>query len=555
MRQTRRFPRLALALFAAIAPGAIARGAAPQAAKAKPNVVVILADDLGYSDIGCYGGEIRTPNLDRLASNGLRFTQFYNTARCWPSRAALMSGYYAQQVNRDPQGVRPAWAALLPQLIKPAGYRSYHSGKWHIDGPVLAGGFERSYELVDPDRNFGPKQHHVDDQPLPQPRPADGYYSTRTITTRALEWLGQHERGHDDEPFFLYLAYMSPHFPLHALPEDIAVYRDRYVAGWDKLREERLKKQKELGIYDGPLSARDPETAPGWNPSAEALRNKIGPGEVDRAVAWDSLTPEQKNLQAAKMAVHAAMVDRIDQEVGRVLEALRASGELENTVILFASDNGASAELLVRGDGHDQTAPPGSAKTFLSLGPGWSTASNTPFRLHKSWNHEGGIATPLIVHWPAGIAAKGEIRHTPGHLVDVVPTVLALAGATAPATFDGEARPPLPGRDLAPAFAQDVTIPRDSIWFRHAGNRALRVGDWKIVSATPSTRWELYDLATDRAELHDLAAQKPEKVKELAAIWERDDAEYAAQGATGKPLPGAAAKAAKKAARKKAAGR
>ena len=523
--------------------------ATAQEAKRRPNVVVILADDMGYSDLGCYGGEIHTPNLDALAGNGLRFTQFYNTGRCWPSRAALLTGYYAQQVNRDPMGLRPKWAALLPQLLAPAGYRSYHAGKWHVDGPVLAGGFERSYEIRDADRKFGPKQHYLDDKPLPQPGPEDSYYSTRAATDRALEWLGDHEGQHKSDPFFLYLAFLEPHFPVQALPEDIAIYKNRYVDGWDKLREERLKRQHELGIYDGPLSPRDPDITLAGNASADAARQRLGPDEINRAVAWDSLSDSQKTYQATKMAIHAAMVDRIDREVGRVIDRLRATGHLDDTLILFASDNGASSELLVRGDGNDRSAPPGSAPTFLSIGPGWSTASNTPFRLHKSWNHEGGISTPLIVHWPAGIAAKGELRHTPGHFIDIVPTLLSLTSLPAPATFGGEPRPPLPGHDLSPAFDQDVSIARDYLWFKHAGNRGLHLGDWKIVSATPSTGWELYNLATDRAESHDLASGLPEKVRELAAIWAKADAEYATQGAEGKRLPGAAAK---KAASKKA---
>lgn len=516
----------------------------------RPNVVVILADDLGFSDLGCYGGEIATPHLDGLARAGLKFTQAYNTARCWPSRAALLTGYYAQQVNRDPANLRPKWAALLPDLLRPAGYRSYHSGKWHVDGPVLGGGFARSYHLEDPDHNFAPTHHFLDDKPLPRPKPEDGYYTTRAIAQHAIDWLVEHEATRRGEPFFLYVAFTSPHFPLQALPEDIARYRDRYKDGWDKIREQRWKRQKELGIIDGDLSRRDPKTIPDWNPSEEVLRQKIGPGEVGHAVAWDELTDEQKDFQATKMAIHAAMVDRIDREVGRVLAHLEASGHRDDTLILFASDNGASGEQLIRGDGHDPAAPPGSARTFLGLGPGWSTASNTPFRLHKSWVHEGGISTPLIVRWPVGIAARGELRHTPTHLIDVVPTLLELAGVAPPSAWGGESRPPLAGRSLVPAFAGDVTIPRDFLYFKHNGHRALRVGDWKVV-AVKGGPWELYDLSRDRAESHDLASIHREKVKELAAAWTRHDEEFARQGATGKPLPraGGTAKAASKKAR------
>ena len=526
---------------------ALVLAAAPRAGAKPPNVVVILADDLGYSDLGCYGGEIATPNLDRLAANGLRFTQFYNTARCWPSRAALLSGYYAQQVNRDPANERPKWAALLPDLLRPAGYRSYHSGKWHVDGPVLAAGFERSYEVVDPDRHFGPKDHRLDDKPLPPPEPGGGYYSTTAVASRAIDWIDGHERDHKGEPFFLYVAFLSPHFPVQAPAGDVARYRGRYDAGWDAVRADRLARQKALGLYQGELSTRDPETVPGWNLSGDELRRRVGPGEVGRAVAWDALSADQKAFQAAKMAAHAAMVDRMDREVGRVLDRLRAAGGFDDTLVLFASDNGASAEQILRGDGHDPASTPGSAGSYLGIGPGWSTAANTPFRLHKSWNHEGGVSTPFIVHWPAGLAARGALRKTPAHLIDVAPTLLELAGLPAPGAFGGEARPPWPGRSLVPALAGDVALGRDVLFFKHAGNRALRAGDWKVVSAGPDGPWELYDLASDRAENHDLAAAHPGKVKELAALWDRADEEYRRQGATGRtlPRPGASKKAAR----------
>jgi len=520
---------------------ATTRGAEAAGGAKRPNVVFILADDMGFSDLGCYGGEIATPNVDRLAKQGLRFTQCYNTARCWPSRAAFLTGYYPQQVNRDPAAQRPRWAALLPQLLKPAGYRSYHSGKWHVDGPVLEGGFARSYHLEDTDRSFSPRVHSLDDVRLPQVGPNEAYYSTRAIAEHALNWLSEHESKYRDDPFFLYVAFTSPHFPIQALPEDIARYRGRYKEGWDRIRRERWERQRSLGIVDGPLSDRDPRTIPDWNVSEDELKQKIGAGEAGYAVAWDELADEQKRFQAAKMEIHAAMVDRIDREIGRIVAKLEASGQLENTIILVATDNGASAEQLIRGDGHDPAASPGSAKSFLCLGPGWSTAANTPFRLHKSWVHEGGISTPLIVHWPAGIKAKGELRHTPAHFVDFVPTLLELAGATAPSTWNDEARPPLSGRSLVPAFAKDVEIDHEFLFFKHIGNRGLRVGDWKIV-AVKDGPWELYNLANDRAESNNLAADHPEKVKELVAIWTRYDGEYQRQGATGEPLPKAAAR-------------
>jgi arylsulfatase A-like enzyme len=487
----------------------------PVLAAAKPNVLIILADDLGFSDIGCYGGEIQTPNLDRLATNGLRFTQFYNTARCWPSRAALLTGYYAQQVNRDPARQRPTWAALLPDLLRPAGYRSYHSGKWHVDGPVLKGGFERSYLVVDQDRFFTPRNHQLDDRPLPQPKLEDGYYATTAIAQHARDWLIDHTAKHKEEPFFLYLAFTCPHFPLQAPADDVARYRGRFRDGWDVLRQRRHERLKKLGIVTCELSARHPDVP-----------------------AWSSLSAEQQDAWEARMAVHAAMVDRMDREIGVVLDQLRQTGQWDSTLILFCSDNGASAERLLRGDGHDPTAPPGSAKTFRCLEPPWANLANAPLRKSKIFTHEGGIATPLIVHWPAGVGARGDLRHTPGHFVDIVPTLLELTGAAAPAQWNGQTRPPLAGRSLVPALARDVTIPRDFVFFKHQDNRALRVGDWKIVASGPKAAWELYNLADDRAEMHDLAGQQPERVQAMAALWARQDEEYRQQGATGASPPG-----------------
>jgi arylsulfatase A-like enzyme len=503
----------------------------------RPNILVVLADDMGYSDAGCYGGEIQTPTLDRLAENGLRFTQFYNTGRCWPSRASLLTGFYAQQVNRDPAGSRPPWARLLPDFLKPLGYRSYHSGKWHVDGKVLAGGFDRSYSINDHDRNFSPRQHTLDDQPLPAVRPGSGYYSTTAIAQHAIEMLAGHQKEHRDQPFFLYLAFIAPHFPLQALPEDIAVYQERYRAGWDALREERHGRLRKMGILDCALSKLDPDVVPSWNLSAEELREKIGPGEVARAIPWKDLTQEQKDFQSVKMSIHAAMIHRIDLETGRVLDQIRGMKALENTLVLFLSDNGASAEQIIRGDLHDRAAAPGSARSFLCLGPGWSSAANTPFRLHKSWVHEGGISTPLIVHWPAGLKARGELRHTPCHLVDLVPTILELTGGKALESWEGKPTPAPPGRSLLPAFQADVSVPHDFIFFQHAGNQAIRIGDFKLVSRGQNP-WELYDLRTDRCEMDDRSARDPAKVADLSARWKALAEKYRLQGRAALPKDG-----------------
>lgn len=489
----------------------------------RPHVLLILADDLGYSDLGCYGSEIETPNLDGLAQNGLRYTQFTNTARCWPTRGAILTGYYAQQIRRDAmpgvksgnQGTRPGFATLLPEMLKPVGYRSYHSGKWHVDGLPLAGGFEKSYSLNDHNRHFAPQQHTEDDRKLPATAKDAGYYSSTAIADYAIKHLDSHFATGASQPFFSFVAFTAPHFPVQAHPADTAKYRERYLAGWDKLREQRWARMKSLGIPGG-LPPIERDLGPPY-PFPKDIE-KLGPLEVNRPVPWDSLTAEQKKFQADKMAVHAAMVDRMDREIGRILDRLRKANQLDNTLVMFLSDNGASAEMMVRGDGHDPHAECGTGATFLCIGPGWSSLCNTPFRRHKTWVHEGGIGTCFVASWPRGITARNDVRHTPAHVVDVVPTLLELTGAK---RKDGG--PPPAGRSLVPSFARDVTIERDMLWWLHENNKALRVGDWKIVLAAKDNNpeWELYDLARDRGESNNLAKQMPGKVKELAALWQK----------------------------------
>jgi len=501
----------------------------------RPNVVFIMADDLGYSDLGCYGSEISTPNLDGLAKDGLRFTQFYNTARCWPSRSVTMTGYYAQAIRRDAvegvqsggRGVRPEWAPLLPARLKAAGYRSYHAGKWHIDGKPLENGFEHSYLVENHNDHFSTKGNSEDGAPV---EPRGDYYSATATADHAIKYLREHAEKHADQPFFAYVAFIEPHFPLHAPPEDVAKYRDRYKDGWDQNQAARYRRLLDMHIVTNPLPPMEREVGPPYAFPKDL--EQLGPNEVNRPVPWTELTSEQRDFQAAKMAVHAAMIDRMDREIGRVIAQLKAMGQLDNTIIFFAADNGASAEMMVRGNGHDASAPLGSGKTFLCLGPGWSSSSNTPFRRHKTWVHEGGISTPFIVHWPKGIAAKGELRTNPGHLVDVVPTVLELAGVKA-----AESPVPLHGRSLVPAFAKDGAVQHDFLWWQHEGNRALRVGDMKIVAAGRDAAWELYDLSKDRGETKNLAASQPDKVRAMEQAWTQHHDEYRALALKEAPPP------------------
>lgn len=498
-----------------------------------PNVVLILADDLGFSDLGCYGGEIETPNLDQLASDGLHFTQFYNTARCWPTRASILTGYYAQQIRRDAvpgvpsgaNGVRPSWARLLPELLAKYGYRSYHSGKWHIDGLPLENGFAHSYSLQDHNRHFAPRLHTLDDQPLPPVDPNAGYYTSTAIADHAIDQLTRHFNDHADSPFFSFVAFTAPHFPVQAPQADVAKYQERYRAGWDALREARWQRMQGLSLGTTlPPIERDLGPPYAFPDALLAL----GPHELNLPREWTALSPEQQAFQADKMAVHAAMVTCMDREIGRIVETLKRAGKWDNTLIVFLSDNGASAEIMVRGDGHDPHAACGTGATFLSIGPGWSSLCNTPFRRHKTWVHEGGIHTPCIVHWPRGISAKGELRRSPSHVADFVPTVLELAAGRPIASPDVPEGPDFAGRSLTPAFAKDVTIARDSIWWQHEGNRALRQGDWKIVAAGAAAPWELYDLKSDPTESNNLAGEQADRVARMADAWRKKTDEHIA---------------------------
>jgi arylsulfatase len=513
-----------------------------------PNVLLILCDDLGYSDIGCYGSEIETPNLDALAQHGRRFSQFYNTARCWPTRGALLTGYYAQQIRRDSvagvksggQGQRPAWAKLLSDRLKPFGYHSYHSGKWHIDGLPTKNGFEKSYSLQDHDRHFYPNNHTLDDKPLPAVSKTDEsnsgrvYYTSHEIAKRAIEHLDFHSERYGESPFFSFVAFTAPHFPLHAPAETIQKYLERYQKGWESVRAERWEKMQQFGLGKGVGRLSEVEEQIGPPYAFPDAMKKLGPLEVNRPVAWESLTQEQQEFQVAKMAVHAAMVDEMDRAIGGIIAHLKQRpGRWENTLVLFLSDNGASAEMMVRGDGHDPQAAPGSGESYLCLGPGWSTVANTPFRRHKTWNHEGGIATPMIAHWPKGITSHAKPIETPRHVVDVVPTILELAvrakqnaqSSPTEAVSEGTQKPPaFAGESFLEDLQSDIAqkgngLNERPLWWQHEGNRALRWGEWKIVAAGKDAQWELYNLNADRSETQDLASRYPEVVDRLSKKW------------------------------------
>jgi len=486
------------------------------AAPAKPNIVLILVDDMGFSDIGCYGSEISTPNLDALAKGGLRFTQFYNAGRCCPTRASLLTGLYPHQagmghMTRDSgvdgyRGELNKHCVTIPEVLRPDGYATYMVGKWHLtkfshaDTPPerkfnwpIQRGFDRYFGIIAGAANyFHPESLASDNTPLPVP--GDHFYTTDAFTDHAIEFINSTPK---DKPFFLYVAYNAPHFPLQAPAEEIAKYRGKYKAGWDKLRSERNAKQIGLGVVDKSWAL---------SPRTEAIK------------AWDSLTPAEQDRFDAIMAVYAAMVEHMDSAVGRIVADLRERGQLDNTLILFMSDNGGNAEsgpnAKTVGKG-----PIGSAETKVACGESWANLENTPFRFYKHFNHEGGISTPLIAYWPDGITAKGELRTQPGHIVDIMATCVAVSGAKYPAVFDKEPITPMEGKSLVPAFAGQP-VDRDALYWEHEGNAAVRVGDWKLVRYHRDGAWELYDLKADRTELHDLAATQPEKAKELAAKWE-----------------------------------
>ncbi|HPM84567.1 MAG TPA: arylsulfatase [Candidatus Anammoximicrobium sp.] len=488
------------------------------AAAGKPNIVVILVDDMGWSDIGCYGGEIPTPHVDALAKNGLRFTQFYNTARCCPTRACVLTGLYPHQAGvghmmQDKGEAYPGYrghlndrCATIAEVLRSAGYFTIMTGKWHVGQErgvtPWTRGFDRSlnaaaggFYFPDSSRTelfFNGENVGRRGGPLPEE-----WYCSDLWSEFGLKFID--ESLAVKKPFFLYLAHIAPHFPLQAPQEDIARFRGKFRAGWDQLREDRYARQKEMGLVD-----------PAWPLSPRP----------DPVKAWDSLTAEQQDRFDHIMAIYAAVLARMDASVGRLVAGLEQRGVLDNTLVFFLSDNGGNAES--GPDGRLEGQLPGDAASTVFCGQSWATLMNTPFRRYKHFTHEGGISTPLIVHWPAEIpeSIRGQLCHQPGHLVDIMATCVDVSGAEYPREFQGKPIQPMEGVSLRPALAGQSLDRKQPLFFEHEGNRGIRDGDWKLVALGPDGPWELYNLKSDRTEQHDLAAQHPDKVRQLVDQWE-----------------------------------
>ena len=526
---------------------------APAPSPSRPNIVVILADDMGFSDAHFMGSEIDTPNLDKLAAGGVTFTQFYNTARCCPTRASLLTGLYPHQAafgwmaghTSDFPGYRDELshdAVTIAEVLKTAGYATYMTGKWHItshqmpEGPKdnwpRQRGFDRYYgTIMGGGSYFDPAMLVRDNTPITPVNDAEykpeHFYYTDAIADQSARFIRESPAG---KPFFLYVAFTSPHWPLHAPPETIAKYKGKYDAGYEAVRAARFDRMKQLGVIDAKWELSPPELT--WQ--------KLDPPVDD----WNH--QEHKEWEARCMEVFAAQVDRMDQGIGRIVEALRVANQLDHTLVLFLQDNGGCAERMGRSEHKDRTnAPttkpagpnriqsvvfprytrdgrpikdglavmPGADDTFVAYGPNWANVSNTPFRMYKHWVHEGGISTPLVAYWPAGIKRHGEWDRTPGHLIDIMATCVELSGATYGSKI------PMQGVSLLPTFDGKPITREHPIFWEHEGNRAIRQGKWKLVAKDADGPWELYDMDADRSEMHDLAKQEPQRVKEMSSRW------------------------------------
>jgi arylsulfatase A-like enzyme len=535
----------------------------------KPNVIVILTDDMGYSDIGCFGSEIRTPNIDRLANNGVSFTHFYNTARCSPSRASLLTGLYPHQAGMGHLATEnyketgyvddlSKNAVTLAELFRTAGYATYMTGKWHVSKNLgkttdssnwpCQRGFQRFFGTLNGSGSYYDPGTLISNNSFISPKSSDFYY-TNAISDTAVKFINENPAG---KPFFFYIAYTAAHWPLHAPESEVEKYKGQYDVGWDSIRTLRFNKLKKLGIIN-----------------ANCVLTERGVS----IPAWES--EPMKEWQSRRMEVYAAMVDVMDQGIGRIIHELEQKGELENTLIFYMHDNGGCAEtldsdkpeiqptaeqLVLRPYSYDSIfmdkkplytragdyvrsgngVMPGAANTWTCYGTEWANVSNTPYRLYKHWVHEGGIATPLIVHWPKGISTKGKLSSQPGHLIDIMATCVDIAKLSYPKEYHNQTIHPLEGKSLKPAFVNQP-IKRDFIFWEHEGNRAIRVGNWKLVSRTQKnklfsaedeTAWELYDMDLDPSETKNLASAFPEKVRQLSLLWETE-----AQRTSAKPWP------------------
>ncbi|MGF1583506.1 MAG: arylsulfatase [Gemmataceae bacterium] len=501
--------------------------------RARPNIVLVMVDDMGYSDIGCFGGEVKTPNLDRLAKNGLRFTQFYNTGRCCPTRASLMTGLYPHQAgvghmvyttpHEGYQGQLNQNCMTIAEVLRLAGYNTYMVGKWHLthsnkvnknappDGTwPTQRGFEKYFgTLAGAGSFYTPASLTRGTKSIKAP---EGFYYTDAISDNASTFIRDH--GTSDNPFFMYVAYTAPHWPLHALEEDIKKYQNTYKKGWEAVRKERYERMKKMGLIDEQ-----------W---------KLSPAH-NSAPDWSKVSENKKKEMALKMAIYAAQIDRVDQGIGKIVNALKTTKQFDNTIILFLADNGGCAEGGPFGfERRRGMVILGTDSSFASYGLAWANASNTPFRLFKHWVHEGGVSTPLIVHWPAGIPRnqRNQYRRQPGHLIDIMATCVDLADAKYPEKYKGKKIQPMEGKSLVPALS-DKTIEREALYWEHESNLAIRVGKWKLVSKATIKKnptgkgrrrvkgaWELYDLEADRSELNDLANKHPDRVRRMGSMWQ-----------------------------------
>jgi arylsulfatase len=493
--------RFVLTSLIAAAAAAATFGQQPDSAP-RPNIVLILCDDMGFSDIGCYGGEVQTPTLDRLASEGMRFTQFYNNAKCTTTRASIITGLYPRRQG----GLLQRNMVTLGEVMRAAGYRTILSGKWHLgrgeNTHPFRRGFDAYYGLLDGCCNFfnpmqadppykGGRVRHFgqDDRRITEFPP--GYYTTDAFTDHAITHMN--EAAAAGQPFFLHLCYTAPHYPLHAKAEDIAKYRGKFKLGWDVMRRLRYERQIALGLLD-------PET---WKLS----------GRDSRSYDW---AEADHDFEDHRMAVYAAMIDAMDRNIGRLMDALRQSGVADNTLLLFLSDNGGCSEEPGGRDPSQRTPGPGT--DYVAVGPAWGWAQNAPFRRYKSWVHEGGITTPLIAWWPGHVPANSWCRQ-PAHIIDFMPTFLELAGGTYPKTFAGQEILPVEGKSLQALLRGNKRKPHSQLCWEWAGNRAIRAGDLKLVWDKGVKKWELYDLSQDRTETNDLADQQAARVRALSDAW------------------------------------